>query len=47
MIVVSNSTRLIYLAAIGKFELLRAFHSLVAIPSAIFDEVVTQGAERR
>ena len=46
MMVVCNSTPLIYLAAIGKFDLLRALYGQVLIPSAVYDEVVTQGAGR-
>jgi predicted nucleic acid-binding protein len=46
MTVVSNSTPLIYLAAIGQFDLLRVLHGRIHIPSAVYDEVVTQGAGR-
>jgi predicted nucleic acid-binding protein len=46
MIVVCDSTPLIYLAAIGKFDLLRTIYNQVSIPSAVYDEVVTQGAGR-
>jgi predicted nucleic acid-binding protein len=46
MTVVSNSTPLIFLAAIGKFDLLQALFGRIHIPMAVFDEVVTQGAGR-
>jgi predicted nucleic acid-binding protein len=46
MIVVADATPLIYLAAIGKFDLLRSLYGRISIPSAVYDEVVTQGAER-
>ena len=41
--IVSNSTALIYLGKIGRLELLRIFFKKVAIPKAVFDEVVVQG----
>jgi predicted nucleic acid-binding protein len=47
MIVVADATPLIYLAAIGKFDLLRALYGRIAIPAAVYDEVVTQGTGRR
>jgi len=40
MIVVADSTVLIYLAAIGKFDLLETLYGQVVIPTAVFDEVV-------
>lgn len=46
MIVVADATPLIYLAAIGKFDLLRDLYGRISIPDAIYDEVVTQGAGR-
>jgi predicted nucleic acid-binding protein len=46
MTVISNSTPLIYLAAIGKFGLLQDLYGRVHIPSAVYDEVVIQGAGR-
>lgn len=46
MIVVSNSTPLISLAAIGKFDLLRTLHGRIYVPDAVFDEVVAQGSGR-
>jgi uncharacterized protein len=44
MIVVADATPLIYLAAIGKFELLRDLYGSITIPAAVYDEVVTQGS---
>src|SRR5437588_9071549 len=44
MIVVVNSTPLIYLAAIGRFDLLRSHYGQIIIPMAVFDEVAIQGA---
>ena len=44
MIVVVNSTPLIYLAAIGRFDLLQAIYGRIVIPAAVYEEVVTQGA---
>jgi predicted nucleic acid-binding protein len=46
MTVISNSTPLIYLAAIGQFDLLHDLYGSVHIPSAVYDEVVVQGAGR-
>ena len=46
MIVVADATPLIYLAAIGKFDLLRILYGRINIPAAVYDEVVTQGAGR-
>ena len=43
MIVVVNSTPLIYLAAIGRFDLLRSLYSQIIIPAAVYQEVVIQG----
>lgn len=40
---ISDSTPLIYLAAIDRFSLLRAFHEPVVIPPAVWREVVVQG----
>ena len=42
--VVSNSTPLVYLAALGDFELLRELFDEIVIPSAVFTEVVVGGA---
>ncbi len=44
MIVVVNSTPLIYLAAVGRFDLLQTLYGQIVIPTAVFDEVVIQGA---
>jgi predicted nucleic acid-binding protein len=46
MIVVCDSTPLIYLAALGKFDLLQTLYRHVSIPTAVYDEVVIQGAGR-
>lgn len=44
MIVIVNSTPLIYLAAIGRFDLLHLLYGQIVIPMAVFNEVVIQGA---
>jgi predicted nucleic acid-binding protein len=46
MTVVCNSTPLMYLAAIGKFDLLQSLYGRFHIPNAIYGEVVTQGTGR-
>ena len=46
MIVVVDSTPLIYLGAIGRFDLLRSLYGRILIPFAVFDEVVNQGEGR-
>jgi predicted nucleic acid-binding protein len=46
MTVVCNSTPLIYLAAIARFDLLRDLFNRILIPSAVYNEVVTQGTGR-
>jgi predicted nucleic acid-binding protein len=43
-LVVSNSSPLVYLAALGDFDLLRALFFEIAIPLAVFEEVVVNGA---
>jgi predicted nucleic acid-binding protein len=43
MIVVSNSSPLIYLAALGDFELLPRLFGEIHIPSAVWTEIVDQG----
>jgi uncharacterized protein len=43
-LVVSNSSPLIYLAALGDFDLLRALFLEITIPPAVFEEVVVRGA---
>ena len=46
MIIVADSTALIYLAAISKFDLLQALYGQILIPTAVYEEVATQGAGR-
>jgi predicted nucleic acid-binding protein len=46
MIVVSNSTPLIGLAVIRRFELLRQLFGEVYLPQAVYDEVVVSGRQR-
>jgi predicted nucleic acid-binding protein len=46
MIVVADATPLIYLAAIGKFDLLPDLYGRITVPSAVYEEVVIQGAGR-
>ena len=46
MTVICNSTPLIYLAAIGKFDILKALFGRITIPLAVYHEVVVQGAGR-
>ncbi len=41
--IVSNSTVLIYLGKLNRLSLLKAFFKKVAIPNAVFEEVVVQG----
>ena len=43
--VVSDSTPLIYLAKIGRLNLLRGVFEKIHIPEAVFNEAVTQGKE--
>ena len=45
-IVISDSSTLIHLAAIGRLDLLRAFYGRIVIPLAVWEEVVAQGRER-
>jgi len=45
MIIVSNTTPLIGLATIGRFEILRQLFGEVYIPKAVYDEAVTVGRE--
>ena len=44
MAFVSNSTPLIYLAALADFDLLRALFDRILIPPAVYEEVVVNGA---
>ena len=46
MIIVSNTTPLIGLAAIGRFDLLRQLFSSVHISQAVHDEIVVAGRQR-
>ena len=46
MQVVSNSTPLIFLAKIGKLNLLPEIFKLVLIPKKVFEEVVVKGKEK-
>ena len=45
MIVVSNTTPLIGLVSIGRFELLRLLFGKIYIPKAVYHEAVIQGRE--
>lgn len=45
MIVVSNTTPLIGLAVVHRFDLLRRFFSEIIIPQAVYDEAVIAGRE--
>ena len=45
MIVVSNTTPLIGLASIGKFNLLQELFGVIYIPKAVYDEAVIVGRE--
>lgn len=45
MIVISNSSPLIYLAKIGKIDLLKKLFRQVFIPQEVYYEVVTKGRE--
>jgi predicted nucleic acid-binding protein len=46
MITVSNTTPLIGLASIGRFDLLRQLFSAVHIAQAVYDEIVVAGRQR-
>ncbi len=43
MIVVSNSTPLIGLASIGRFDLLRSLFQKLYVPQAVYHETVVTG----
>lgn len=43
--VVSNSSPLIALATIGRFELLKSLFGEIAIPQAVYEEIVVQGQD--
>ena len=45
LLVVCDSTPLIYLARLGHFDLLRQLHELVLIPQAVWNEVAVRGAQ--
>ena len=45
--IVSNSTVLIYLAKIGKLNLLKTLFKKILIPSEVFNEVVIRGKEQQ
>jgi uncharacterized protein len=44
--VVADATPLIYLAAIGQFDVLGVLYGRIVIPGAVYDEVVMHGAGR-
>lgn len=44
--VVSDSSPLVYLAALGRFGLLRTIYDRVLIPTAVWEEVAVQGGVR-
>jgi uncharacterized protein len=46
MIVVSNSSPLVCLAAVGRLELLRDLYGAILIPRAVYHEVAVQGHGR-
>ena len=44
MIVISNTSPVVNLAAIGQLELLRQLYGRVIIPQAVYEEIVIVGA---
>ncbi len=46
MIVVSNTTPLVGLAVIGRFDLLRQLFGHIQIPQAVYDEVIARSSEQ-
>lgn len=44
MIVVSNTSPLINLAAVGQLDLLRQLYGQIVVPQAVYDEIVVRGA---
>lgn len=44
MIVVADAGPLIYLSAVGKFELLRELYQSLVVPATVYEEVVVHGA---
>ncbi len=47
MIVVSNTSPIINLAAIGQLELLRHLYGTIAIPQAVYHEIAVKGHGQR
>ncbi len=45
MIVVSDSSPLIFMARIGSLEILRSLYKTILIPKAVFDEAVNRGKD--
>ena len=45
LLVVCDSSPLIYLARLDRFDLLRQLHEAVLVPPAVWDEVAVQGAD--
>jgi hypothetical protein len=45
-IVVSNSSPLIHLAKIGKFNLLQEFFAEICVPEAVYKECIAEGRDR-
>lgn len=45
MIIVSNTTPLIGLASIDRFDLLRQLFGHINIPQAVYDEAIIRGRE--
>jgi len=43
---ISNSSPVIHLAKIGRLNLLHEFYGIIAVPTAVYEECVTDGAER-
>jgi predicted nucleic acid-binding protein len=46
-VVFSNSSPLVYLAALGDFDFLPQLFDRIAIPQAVFEEVVVGGSRSR
>lgn len=44
MIIVSNTSPIINLAAVGRLDILRLIYSTIRIPQAVYDEIVIGGA---
>lgn len=43
MIIVADAGPLIYLSAVGKFELLRELYRSLVVPATVYEEVVVRG----